>query len=44
MLPVICMGVKVCHVKGRTQIESVPEQGAEENIWTYEDEVTRGWT
>jgi hypothetical protein len=24
------------HIKGRTQTEGVWEQGAEENIWTYE--------
>jgi hypothetical protein len=26
----------VCHTKGRAQIETVWEQGAEENIWTKE--------
>jgi hypothetical protein len=31
----LCTDVKfVSHTKGRTQIEAVQEQGAEENIWT----------
>jgi hypothetical protein len=29
-------GKKVSHGKGRTQIEGVLEQGAEDNIWTFE--------
>jgi hypothetical protein len=32
----------VSHVKGRRQIEGVREQGADHNIWTY-DEVTEEW-
>jgi hypothetical protein len=27
----------VCHMKGRSQTEGVSEQGAEENVWTYEE-------
>jgi hypothetical protein len=29
------------HIKGRTQIEGVCEQGAEVNIWTYKDRSDR---
>jgi hypothetical protein len=31
----------VSHVKGKTQIEGVPERDTERNIWT--DEMAGGW-
>jgi hypothetical protein len=30
--------------EGRTEIEGVREQGAEENIWTQREKVTKGWS
>jgi hypothetical protein len=35
------MGVKLCYIKGRTQIEAVTERDAEDNIKT--DEILGSW-
>jgi hypothetical protein len=33
----------ICYIKGRAYIEGIREQGAEENIWTQEEEVAGSW-